>query len=256
VKKIKKTLFTLCVDNYAPEITRLTFPLLKHLAEKTGYDFYVIDRRKWPDMPPVYEKLQIYYLGREMKNDWNWYLDADTLVHPDMFDPTNHIHKDTVMHNGIDMASIRWTYDEYFLRDGRNIGSCNWFALASDWCLDLWTPLDIPFEEAVKRIHPIHGELMTVVTPEHLIDDYTLSRNIAKFGLKLKTFSDLLVELGNPGEFLWHQYQITKEEKVIQMCGLLKEWNVLNYYDRDTRDFILKNAKIDKARKKKENGTK
>lgn len=249
---IKKTLYILNVDNYAPEITRLTYPLLKKYAGKIGAEFYTIDKRKYPQMPPVYEKLQIYDLGREMKNDWNIYIDGDTLVHPDMFDPTNHIEKDTVMHNGIDMASIRWTYDNYFFRDGRNIGSCNWFTIASDWCLDLWAPLDIPLEEAVKNIHPIQGELNTVITPEHLIDDYALSRNIAKYGLKVKTLTSLLQELGNPGNFLWHQYQITRDKKVEEMCKLIEVWEVLDSYDKETQKKILEIAKIAKEKDEKQ----
>jgi hypothetical protein len=241
---IKKTLFVLNVDNYAPEITELTYPLLKHFAKKIGADFHVISDRKYPSMPPVYEKLQIYKLGREMKNDWNIYIDSDALIHPDMFDPTNHIGKDTVMHNGVDMASVRWTYDEYFLRDGRNIGSCNWFTIASDWCLDLWQPLDISLEEAVKRIHPIWDELKTVITPDHLIDDYTLSRNIARYGLKVKTLIDLLVELRNPGNFLWHQYQLSTKDKLLDMGNILKKWNVLDFYDQKTQGKIKESAKI------------
>jgi hypothetical protein len=251
MKPIKKTVFTLNVDNYAPEITKLTYPLLKHFVKKINADFYIISDRKYPSMPPVYEKLQIYDLGREMENDWNIYIDSDALVHPDMFDPTNHISKDTVMHNGIDMASIRWTYDKYFLRDGRNIGSCNWFTIASDWCLDLWKPLNISFEETIKRIHPVWGELQTVITPEHLIDDYALSRNIAKYGFKIKTFIDLLVELKNPGNFLWHQYQMTIPDKVIDMGNILNKWNVLDFYDKKTQNKIKENARI-MARKEKD----
>ena len=109
-------------NNYAPEITELTYPLIKHYAEKIGADFYTITERKFPNMPPVYEKMQIYDLGKKMENDWNIYIDSDALVHPDFFDVTNFIKKDTVVHNGADMANNRWRYDKYFIRDGRNIG--------------------------------------------------------------------------------------------------------------------------------------
>jgi arginyl-tRNA--protein-N-Asp/Glu arginylyltransferase len=228
-KKIKKTVFTLNVDNYAPEITELTYPLIKRYADKIGADFYTIKKRKFPKFPPVYEKLQIYELAQEMENDWNIYIDSDALVHPDMMDVTNHIPKDTVLHNGMDLASNRWKYDRFFLRDGRNIGSCNWFTIASDWCIELWKPLDdLTLEEAVANISPIVSELNTVIKAEHLIDDYVLSRNIAKCGLKFVTLINLLSRLGRPqDDYLWHRYTISIEEKIVQMKETLKRWNLM-----------------------------
>ena len=188
-KSLKKTVYVLNVDDYAPEITEVTYPLIKHYAEKIGAEFYEIRERKFPGWPPVYEKMQIYQLAQEMGNDWNIYIDSDALVHPDCMDITNHLSKDTVAHNGRDPADHRWRYDRFFLRDGRHIGSCNWFTAASDWCIDLWKPLDdLTKEEAVANIYPVVNELNTVIIPEHLIDDYVLSRNIAKYSLKFTTF--------------------------------------------------------------------
>ena len=227
-KQIKKTIFTLNVNGYAKEITDLTFPLISHYAKKIGADFYIIKDRKFPDWPITYEKLQIYQLAQEMKNDWNLYIDADTIIHPDFMDITNHIPKDTVAHNGCDTADNRWRYDRFFHRDGRHIGSCNWFAVASDWCIELWKPLeDLTVEEAVANIFPTVNEQNTVITSEHLIDDYTLSRNIAKHGLKFTTFRQILKDLGydNPG-FLWHQYTIPIDEKVARMNEILKAWGI------------------------------
>ena len=227
MNKPKKTIFTLNVDNYAPEITAITYPLIERYAEKIGADFHIISERKNPDKAPVYEKLQIYDLAREMKNDWNIFLDSDALVHPDTIDFTDMIGKDTVMHNGCDVANVRWRYDEYFRRDGRNIGSCNWCAIASDWCVDLWHPLDIPYEEALNNIKPIPNELNTLITREHLIDDYTLSRNIAKYGLKFKTVLDLLPEKRLGGSsFFWHEYTIPVYEKVRRMKQIVRDWGV------------------------------
>jgi len=222
---MKKTLFTLNVDGYAPEITALTYPLFKRYAHKIGADFQVITDRKYPSLPPVYEKLQIYELGQY--SDWNIYIDSDALVHPDLFDVTEFIGKDTVIHNGADLANNRWKYDKYFRRDGRHIGSCNWFTIASDWCIDLWHPLDdITYEQALLNIFPIQVELNSVITREHLIDDYILSRNISRFGLKFKTLLNMMKELGDTGNYLWHQYTMTTEEKVMQMRGILDQWGV------------------------------
>jgi hypothetical protein len=230
-KKLKKTIFTLCVDNYAPEITELTFPLMKRYADKIDADFYIIKKRKFPKFPVVYEKLQIYELAQKMENDWNIYFDADALIHPNMMDITTLLSKDTVLHNASDFASNRWKYDRFFLRDGRNIGSCNWFTVGSDWCIELWKPLDdLTLEEAIANINPTVNELNTIVTAEHLIDDYTLSRNIAKYGLKFVTFMDLLKKFeGKAGTgYLWHQYTLPNELKIVQMKKVLARWRVGN----------------------------
>lgn len=223
-KSIKKTIYTLNVNRYAPEICKRTYPLIQQYAKKIGADFYVITERKFPDYAPVYEKLQIYELGQEHENDWNIYIDSDALVHPDMPDVTELINKDTIMHNGIDFAPLRWKYDSYFQRDGRFIGSCNWFTVASDWCLDLWKPLDdITYKEAVSNIFPILDEGTVGITPDHLIDDYTLSRNIAKYGLKTVTLLATMEKAGGIN-CLWHEYQITEKEKIINMDKVLKNW--------------------------------
>lgn len=228
MKAIKKTLYTLDVDNYAPEIKDLTFPLLQRYARRIGADFHPITKRRYPGMPPVYEKMQIYELGRAHGNDWNIYVDADALIHPETIDFTAHLGKDTVAHNGSDFAGVRWTYDEYFLRDGRNIGSCNWFTVASDWCLDLWHPLELTLAEAVANIRPTVTEQVSgAFSPSHLIDDYTLSRNIAKFGLKFTTLIDLMKRIGLPqANFFWHLYTIPTEEKVKQMKEVLSQWRM------------------------------
>jgi hypothetical protein len=238
-KKIKKTIFTVNVDNYAPEITELTYPLLKRYAEKIGADFVVIKDRKFPDKPPVYEKMQIYELAQVMGNDWNIYIDSDAIIHPDMFDVTEFLTKDTVCHNGNDMANNRWKYDNYFRRDGRNIGSCNWFTIASDWCVDLWHPLDISYEEALENIFPIQNELNTVITKEHLIDDYMLSRNIARFGLKFKSVIKLMEEMRDSGNYLWHQYTLPIDEKVKDMRRVLANWCISDYKNPNIKGQLM-----------------
>jgi hypothetical protein len=216
------------IDNYEEKITELTYPLLKRYAKKIDADFYIISERKFPDYPPVYEKLQIYKLAQEMENDWNIYIDSDALVHPDFFDITNHLQKDTVAHNGVDMAGNRWKYDRFFRRDGRHLSSCNWFSIASDWCIDLWKPLDdLTLEEATENITPIVSEVVSGLIPaSHLIDDYVLSRNIAKFGLKFTTINQIVKDIGDTGNYLWHQYLLSSEDKIMQMKEILNIWKI------------------------------
>jgi hypothetical protein len=219
---MKKCLYLLNIDNYAPEVTALTYPLIKRYAHKIGAEIVQITERKFPDWPITYEKLQIHRLAQETRADWNIYIDSDALVHPECIDWTNHIPRDTIAHNGIDFAGIRWRYDGYFLRDGRNIGSCNWMTIASSWCIDLWQPLDISLEEALANIHPTVNELNTVITPEHLIDDYTLSRNIARYGLKVKELRLLEKDLGFGPDamFFWHVYTVPVHDFMgVKMVG-------------------------------------
>lgn len=227
---MKKTIYTLNIGgHYDDELTGLTYPLIKFWAHKIGADFCEITERQFPDFPERYEKLQIYYLGREHQNDWNIFIDCDALVHPDMIDPTGYLSKDVVAHNGKDVASNRWRLDEYFLRDGRHISSCNWLAIASDWCLDLWHPLeDMTFDEACQNIFPVAGEIQGGTTPGMLIDDYVLSRNIARYGLKFVTLVEVLkARCGYESNFMMHHlYNIPREEKLVHMRQCLKQWGI------------------------------
>lgn len=225
---MKKVIFLLNIGDYAPEITKITYPLIYYYANKIGAEVYVIKTRKWPDFPPVYEKLQIYYLAREMKCEWAIYIDSDALISPDCIDFTLFLPKNTVAHNGCDFANTRWKYDKYFFRDSRNISSCNWFTIASEWCLDLWRPLDdLTCEEAIANICPLARESTcdAKIDSSHLIDDYTLSRNIAKYGLHFTTIMELNAKLGIGGGF-FHLYTETTEEKIKQLKETLLSWKV------------------------------
>lgn len=225
---MRKTIYTLNIDNYAPEIRAITRPFLERWAERIGAEIYDITERRFPGWPVTYEKLQIYELAQARGEGWNIYVDSDALIHPETIDFTNHIPRDVVAHNGADMAALRWQYDKYFLRDGRNISSCNWFTIASDLCVDLWRPLDdLTPAEAVANITPRIDEAAAGITAEHLIDDYALSRNIARFGLKFVTLKKLLAEIGLPEyQFFWHKYTIGIEEKIMGLKACLAQWKV------------------------------
>lgn len=222
----KKCIFVLNIDNYAPEITALTYPSLKYYADRIGARFYEINVRYFPGFPVCYEKLQIYRLAQEMELDWIFYVDSDVLMHPDTPDFTAHLPRNSVGHVLADMASVRWNYDKFFKRDGRNIGSANWFTVCSDLCIDLFKPLDdLTLEEALANIHPTWREGNHGIDPAHLLDDYVLSRNIAKFGLKFITLVSLLTQLGMPQAYWHHQYTWSDAEKLQMIQDRLKEWD-------------------------------
>lgn len=240
-------------EGFQPRVRTLTFPLLANYARKIGASIVEITERKFPLWPITYEKLQIHEIatkpvtaliakpgnppfGFELEEvtvppaEWNIYVDMDALVSPEFYDVSVMLPKDTVCHNGRDMANMRWRYDQYFRRDGRHWGSCNWFTVASDWCLDVWRPLaDLTPEEALLNINiTIQEHMSGQCKTEHLIDDYTLSRNIAMFGLKATTLMDVGKGLGfvapdgkgfNP--FLWHIYTHTEEQKLERMLNVL-----------------------------------
>ncbi len=121
-------------------------------------------------------------------------------------------------------------YDEYFRRDGRNIGTCGWCIIASDWGTDIWRPLDdLTMEEALQNCTPTIEETNAEATidPRHLLDDYVMSRNVAKYGLKYTTLIDLFNALGLVNsEFFWHLYLIPEAEKVKQMKETLARWKI------------------------------
>jgi hypothetical protein len=223
---MKKTVYTLIVDDYAPNLTKFTIPLMRRYAEKINADFYIIKDRKYPEMPPVYEKFQIKELSKIHKNDWNFFFDADALIHPDFWDVTSIVTKDITISNGSDFLPIRFEPDHCHFRDGRMIGKGNWCLIASDWCTDIWSPLeDITFEDAVSRIHPTVGELNTVVKPEHLIDDFVVSRNISRFGLKHILIPELSQKVkAHPEIQLYHLYVQTLEQKEFLIKKTLMTW--------------------------------
>lgn len=227
----RKTIYLLNIGDYAPALTALTYPTIYDYATKIEAEVFVITERKFPKWPVTYEKLQIHQLAKLRDDDWAIYIDSDTLVHPEFPDVTEVLPRNIVAHNAVDFAPLRWKYDDYFRRDGRNIGSANWFAVASSWCLDLWRPLDdLTPEEAIANISLTVPE-SKIMKPEHLIDDYALSRNIARFGLKVTTLNDIwkasgLVSAASGPEFFYHQYLIDIDTKVEQVKEKLAAWDL------------------------------
>ncbi len=223
---MKKALYSLNFDNYAPEITALTYPFIERYAKKIGAEFKIITTRAFPTYPLMYEKLQIYELGAG--NDWNYYIDSGCLVHPDLFDIAEVLPEDTVLSYNADFAGNRFCYDEYFRRDGRNIGTSNFLMVASHLTHEIWEPLeDITIEEALKNIKIARGDTPAWRSDGFEIDDYVISRNIAKYGFKFKTFVSLLNEIGRPGDEYFYQEPLPQEEKIKKIKEKLHQWKYL-----------------------------
>jgi hypothetical protein len=207
---------------------------MERYAAKIGATFRVIRERKWPDLPPVMEKFQVWEMAQSSVGvNWHIFLDADALIHPDMFDVTALLGMDTTF-SGItsDMTLQRFKPDQYFLRDGRFIGKGNWCAGFSEWCLDYYRP-PMPFTKAtIDRLCcniqlTVAEQQSGVMYPSHLIDDYIVSRNIARYGLKHTLISEVGARFGlNAAPYLWHKYLQDSDRKILEMRDVLKQWGL------------------------------
>jgi hypothetical protein len=157
--------------NYLPILRKLTLPTIFQYAEKINAEINFIKKRKYPKWPIVYEKIQVYDYGKTY--DWNILLDIDYIISPRLHDVTRSYTEDVVSFSHSYNARTQLKPDHYFLRDGRNVGIAANFVVTSKWTHDLWEPLNMPLQKALQN-----------VTREHVIDEYCLSRNLAKYGLK------------------------------------------------------------------------
>jgi len=229
-QRTKKVLITLDINDYQPAIKALTFPLMAAYAEKIGAEFLQITERKFPEWPIVMEKFQCARLAKEYDAEWSIFFDADALINPEMFDVTAMLQPGHVCFNGKDFSPIRFKPDEYFRRDGRYIGACDWFCCAHrDVIEDLYrTPERTPEEEFKNIFVTVQEHNGGQFNDNHLIDDYTLSRNISRYGLKHTTLLDICGQLGMRDQYgrpanqwLWHLYSMPEEEKLNRMLALL-----------------------------------
>ena len=237
----KKVVYTLDVPNakgepYAPDLLDITMPYLKAWAKKVDAEFHVISERKFPDMPVTYEKFQIWDLSHNEYKDFDWhiYWDADALIHPDFGDVTACLPKDTTCSHGTDFTPNRFKPDPYFLRDGRFFGKGNWSAIFSDWCRDYYHPLeDMTLEEALSQIYPTQEERNFGIQAEHLIDDWLVSRNISRYGLKHGIIPKLLEHYNRAEGHLLHHYLMPIREKCLWLLEWLRVWNCITEAEED-----------------------
>jgi hypothetical protein len=173
---LKKCVYVVATPGWQQAMCDITLPNLKAYADRIGADFCLISERKFPDYPPEYEKHQIYELGKDY--DWNISIDADMLVRPDIDDFTEW-HPPEHVGNWwfYDLrAVIHAEEDPYFARDGRFYGIVECLVATSKLTHDLWEPLPGKFED-------YFGVFKDGYTRR--ISEYNLSRNLAKYGLKV-----------------------------------------------------------------------
>lgn len=167
-----KCVHVVCIDNWNPELTRYTLPLIKHWAAKIGADFNLISTRKFLNWPINYERLQIFEDGKNYL--WNINIDADYLIHPDMEDSTEGRDPHAVQSEGRMNTDEYFKPNIYFARDGRNQALGDSFVVSSVFTHEVWTPLEMSFEEASQEC----------LKEPRQVSEFCLSLNVARFGLK------------------------------------------------------------------------
>ena len=167
-----KKVWVVTVDGYRPDICAKTLPKIQAYADRIGASFWQITDRRWAGAPPPYEKLQVFYLGGGI--DWNIIIDADMLIEDGMYDVTQVLAPDRVASWMAYSADANFPKDDYFFRDGRNLGVSSNFLCVPKACHDVLTPFPdserLSFQERIKR--------------PFIVDEYCISRNMARFGIK------------------------------------------------------------------------
>ena len=211
---MKKAVVTLNIGDYEPEITKITYPFLKGYAQKIGAEFIEITERKFPDWPASAEKFQLHEIAPQFEHCL--FVDADAFIAPDTPDLHEMFNdKSVVFFNGLDNRLDRFKADIYSRRSGSRVGACTWLVGCTDWtAADLWQP-PADFDAAVKNISLMWSEAKTGQCQHaHLIDDYQLSCNIARYGLKVKSVNGLCEELRRNPEWFVHLYNCSSYEKL------------------------------------------
>ena len=218
---MRKALVTLRVGDYLPDLWRLLKPFFETYARKCGAEFIVLTERKLTkdgDGKPLnYEKFQLHELSAHY--DVTHFVDADAFIHcdcPDWFEQAGG-DKGLVLFHGLDNRLNRFAPSIYSRRSGSRVGACTWNVLCSDLTgPDLWQP-PADFAAACANIQTQWCETKAGhCTREHLIDDYQLSENVARYGLKTKTIIDLVKEMGHFGSatYFVHIYNCDPYEKL------------------------------------------
>jgi hypothetical protein len=212
-----KKVWALRIGNYWPEMCSISMPLIQYWAEKNGWKFETISIRAWPEMPVTYEKLQVSFRGSHATH--NLLLDLDLLLRPDFVDPSQWIHPAFVASSYAFDALTMFKPDKYFVRDGRNIGIAGGCVYSTELTHEVWEPA-----------YDLSGQQILESTKRaHIADEFCLSRNLAKYGLKHTGISQdpdrYLVHIGAEG--------LSAEEKAEKVK---QAWNIIDDWSREFPD--------------------
>lgn len=172
---MKKIIHCVYINDFFPELWALCLPTIKQYAYRIGAELNIIQKRKYPQWHINYEKFQVYEDGKEA--DSNFLIDADILIHPEFPDfSTGITFPHHIAFNDNYHASTKFDLKDniYFQRDGRDVGIASNAVISFKSTHEVWEPLSIT---------PEQGRRITTVR-EGDIDEYALSLNMAKYGLK------------------------------------------------------------------------
>lgn len=177
-----KIIYVLNINNYMPKLCEITIPSIQAYADRIGARLHIITERQYPEWPIVYEKTQLWDLGKD--NEWTIFIDADVIIGKDLPDLTEYM--------GLNEVGMHMSYDydkhlpsDYLVnKDRRNIGIVGSFLVTHKTCHRIWEP----FEETV---HNIKRRLACNETKDHLIHEYKLSRNLARYGFKHRGITEI-----------------------------------------------------------------
>ena len=210
----KKCIHTICLNNWQPELCAITIPNLMAYARKIGSDFNLISEAKFDGFPPNYERFQIWEDG--MDYEWNFNIDADTILRHDCDDPTEYVPKNHVASlYAIEIDNyFKTSNDPYFIRYGEKWGIADQFTLSNILVHDFWTPSEMNFEETSKKC----------LKDPRQVSEYTLSRNMARFGLK---HTGILKDHSKHYSIMFTTTKMTTEAAVKKMKNKLQQWKMI-----------------------------
>ncbi len=173
---MRRCIHVVYINDFFPELWKLTFPTIKAYADRIGADLNVITERLYNnDVHINYEKMQVWYAGADY--DANFLVDADVLIHQHFPDFTTIVPQHHVGFNDNYNASVKFAIEDniYFQRDGRDVGIASNAVVTYKSTHDLWTPNSSKVLWNQKNVCRVR---------EGDIDEYNLSLNLAKYGLK------------------------------------------------------------------------
>jgi len=192
------------IGDYFPELFNITIKTVEYFCSRHKFHLNVITERKYPDYPLLAEKLQVY----DQDYDWNLLLDADILVHPDTYNPFNYFNPIEVGNKDDYRASTQLRLDKYFIRDNRDRGLSGCVLATSRLTHDLWEfPSDLTKDEILDNI----------LQERKIVDEYVVSRNLAKYGLKHRELFPI-----KDYNLLYHLGSYAQDENKI--LDLAKQW--------------------------------